>query len=71
LKTKDTIASIKKTTNKIFAIPTNDPAIPPNPKTAAIKAITKQAMANCNMIYFLFEKPRLSYTAQRGNILET
>jgi hypothetical protein len=59
LKTIDKTASTRKTTNKIFAIPTKDPAIPPNPKMAAINAMIKQVIANCNMIHLLLcTKPR-------------
>jgi len=42
-------AKTRNTKKSIFAIPTKDPAIPPNPKRAAIKAITRQAIARFNM----------------------
>jgi hypothetical protein len=35
---------------RIFATPMKEPAIPPKPKTAASSAITRQVMANCNMV---------------------
>jgi hypothetical protein len=41
----ETIAPIKKTTNNIFAIPAAPAAIPPKPKTAAIRAITRKTTA--------------------------
>jgi hypothetical protein len=47
---KDTTAKTRKTTNRIFATPTNELAIPANPKMAAAKATTKQITANCNMV---------------------
>jgi hypothetical protein len=40
---------IKKTKNRIFAAPTASIAMPPNPKTAAIKAMTKNTAAQYNM----------------------
>jgi hypothetical protein len=45
----DNTARIRNTTKRIFATPTKEPAIPPKPRTAAIKAMTRQAMASCNM----------------------
>ena len=47
---KDTAASIRKTRNRIFAIPTADPAMPPKPSTAAIMAMTKKVTAQLNMM---------------------
>jgi hypothetical protein len=36
--------------NKIFAIPADAPAIPPNPKAAATRATTKNTKAQYSMI---------------------
>jgi hypothetical protein len=36
--------------NKIFAIPADAPAIPPNPKAAATRATIKNTKAQYNMI---------------------
>jgi len=49
-KIKETTAKIKNTKNKILAIPTAEPAIPPNPSTAAIIAITKNEIAQFNIM---------------------
>jgi hypothetical protein len=38
-----------KTMNKIFAIPAAVPAMPPKPKTAAIKAIIRKVTAHPNI----------------------
>ena len=40
-----TTAPIKKTTNRIFAMPAAPAAIPPKPKTAAINAMTRNTAA--------------------------
>ena len=45
----DNTARIRNTTKRIFATPTKEPAIPPKPNRAAIKAIIRQVMASCNM----------------------
>lgn len=50
----ETAAKIKNTKNNILAIPAEVPAMPPNPNTAAINAITKKVSAQLNII-----KPRL------------
>ena len=42
-----------KIKNKISAIPAEAPAIPPNPKTAAIIAITINVIVQRNIIYIL------------------
>jgi hypothetical protein len=42
----DTIAPIRNMTNKIFAIPAAPAAMPPQPNTAAIKAITRKRWRN-------------------------
>ena len=47
---KDIIQITKNTKNRIFAIPAADPAIPPNPNTAAIIAMTKNTSDQCNII---------------------
>jgi hypothetical protein len=75
LNTIDKTASTRKTTNKIFAIPTKDPAIPPNPKMAAINAMIKQVIANCNMIHLLLctkaRRCEKQTTMSKGVLLET
>jgi hypothetical protein len=43
---------IRNTTNKIFAIPADAAAIPPNPKIAAIIAITRNTHAYQSILYF-------------------
>jgi hypothetical protein len=48
--TKNTIKMIKI----IFAISADAPAIPPNPKTAAIIAIIRNVILQRNMIIYLF-----------------
>src|SRR5690349_6977213 len=45
----DSTARTRKTTKRIFATPTKEPAIPPKPNKAAIKAMIRQVMASCNM----------------------
>jgi len=45
LRKKEMIAKIKKTTKRTFAIQAAVPAIPPKPRMAAIKAITRKTMA--------------------------
>lgn len=44
--------STKKTKNNIFAIPVAAPASPPNPKMAAIIAITIKMIVQRNIVYF-------------------
>ena len=44
-----TTHSMRKTKNKILAIPAAVPAIPPNPSRAATKAITRKTNVQCNM----------------------
>ena len=39
--------------NRMFATPTKVPAIPLNPRMAAIRAMICQAIANCNLISLL------------------
>ena len=51
--TKLTKNSTKKTTNRICAIQVAVPAMPPNPKTAAINAMIKNVTAQLNMIVSL------------------
>jgi hypothetical protein len=46
--------STRNTKNSICAIELAVPAIPPKPKTAAIKAITKNVNAQLNMIHLPF-----------------
>ena len=41
----DATKSTRKTTNRILATPAAVPAIPPKPRTAAIKAMTRKVMA--------------------------
>ena len=43
--TSDTTKRIRNTKKRIFAIPAAAPAIPPNPRTAAIRATTKKIRA--------------------------
>ena len=45
------ISRITKTPNIILAIPAAEPAIPPNPKTAATNATTKNINAQRNIMY--------------------
>ena len=45
----ESIKSTRNTKNKIFAIPAAAPAIPPNPKTAAINAITIKVIVQRNI----------------------
>jgi len=40
----------------IFATPTKDPAIPPKPRSAAIKAMTRHVIANCKHGQALLQK---------------
>jgi hypothetical protein len=44
----------KNTTNRILAMPAAVPAIPPKPSTAAINAITKNVIAQLNMLHLPF-----------------
>src|SRR5208282_848914 len=48
--TNESTAKMRNTTKRIFATPTKEPAIPPKPSTAAIKAMMRQVIANCNMV---------------------
>jgi len=57
---RDTIKSIRKTTNRIFAIPAAVPAIPPKPKTAATRAMIRKIIAQVNIdLYLLVNCPLL------------
>jgi hypothetical protein len=47
---KDRIQTTKKTKNKIFAIPAAVPAIPPNPRIAAIIAMIKKIKVQRSMV---------------------
>ena len=47
--TNESTAITRKTKNSILATPTKEPAIPPKPSNAAINAIMRHVMANCNM----------------------
>jgi hypothetical protein len=49
-KIKEAIAKTKNTRNNILAIPTAEPAIPPNPSTAAIIATTKNVIAQFSIM---------------------
>jgi hypothetical protein len=69
---KDTTARTRKTKNTIFANPTNEPAIPPKPNKAAIRAMTSNPIANCNIVKSSFnkdhaapDKPRAGRQAQK------
>lgn len=53
LATSEITSSAKKTKNSICAIPEAAPAMPPNPKTAAIIAIIKNVIAQPNMAILL------------------
>ena len=46
----DTTNRIRNTKNRIFAIPTAVPAIPPKPRMAAMMAITRKVMAQLIII---------------------
>lgn len=48
--------STRNTKNNTCAIELAVPAIPPKPKTAAIKAITKNVSAQLNMLHHPFSK---------------
>ena len=48
--TRETKSRIRKTKNKIFAIPAEAAAIPPNPNTAAIRAIIRNVTAQPNIV---------------------
>ena len=41
---------MRKTTKMIFAMPTAVPAIPPNPRTAAMSAMTRKVIAQDNIM---------------------
>ncbi len=49
-KSKERINNTKKIKNKIFAIEAAPAAIPPNPNTAAIIAITKNVIVQRNIV---------------------
>ncbi len=57
---RERINSIIKIQNRILAIPTALAAIPPNPKTAAIMAIIKNAMAQPNIKNILIIKDKFN-----------
>ena len=46
---KETAAKIKNTRNRILAIPIAEPAIPPNPNTAAMIAMIKNVTVKFNI----------------------
>jgi hypothetical protein len=48
--TSETKSRTRKTKNKIFAIPADAPAIPPNPKAAATTATIRNTRAQYNMV---------------------
>jgi hypothetical protein len=50
---KLTMNITKNTKKRIFAISDAPAAIPPNPRTAAIRAKTRKLKAQFNIIYFL------------------
>ena len=50
---RDKIRRTRNTKKTIFAIPAAPAAIPPKPNMAAINAITKNKMANRNIIVFI------------------
>ena len=52
---KDSTARIRKITNRIFAPSQERDATPANPKKPAINAITKNTIAQCNMIPISFK----------------
>ena len=52
----DSTASTRKTTKRIFATAMNELETTPKPKKAAIKAMMKNAIANCNMAKFSLKK---------------
>jgi hypothetical protein len=52
--TRETKSRTRKMKNKIFAIPADAPAIPPNPKAAATRATIKNTRAQYNMLPLLF-----------------
>src|SRR4029078_6051807 len=57
----DTTNRTRNTTNRILAIPAAVPAIPPNPSTAAMIAITRNVSAQDNMavsLVVLWNSPR-------------
>jgi len=47
----DSTKSTKNTKNRILAIPADAPAIPPNPKTAAMIAIITNVIVQRNIIF--------------------
>jgi hypothetical protein len=48
---RETTNKIRKTTNKTFAIHAAVPAIPPNPRTPAMIATSRNPNAHDNIIY--------------------
>jgi hypothetical protein len=62
-KTKETIAKTKNTKNKILAMSMAEPAIPPNPSTAAIIAMIKNVTAQFNIVTSFLKLERLSNPA--------
>jgi hypothetical protein len=57
--TRETKSRTRKTKNKIFAIPADAPAIPPNPKAAATSATIKNTRAQYSMVASPFPKRRI------------
>ena len=48
------ISKTRNTKNKIFAMPADAPAMPPNPSTAAINALIKNVRAQPHMVHLAF-----------------
>jgi hypothetical protein len=63
---KDSTARTRKTKKTIFANPTNEPAMPPKPNKAAIRAMTSNPIANCNMVKSSLKKDPVAYGGKRG-----
>jgi len=66
-KKKPMIHSIRKTKNRIFAMPAAVPAIPAKPNIAAIIAMTRKTRVQCNM----FVSSRLSWSNWFANSAPT
>jgi hypothetical protein len=57
--------------NKIFAIPADAPAIPPNPKAAATRATIKNTRAQYSMVASPFPKRRMVLPLARWQLNTT
>jgi hypothetical protein len=57
--TREIKSRTRKMKNKIFAIPADAPAIPPNPKAAATRATIKNTRAQYSMVASLFRSGEL------------